>query len=466
MPLRVGAVGRRRGAPGGVPGTPPGPGGVRHWALWSLPRPAVAFLVAVTVLPVLLLPVLLWTGLGDTRAGDLAGALQLGLCAVVCIEGARRVGLPALVRGRPVQDLLSVWVLTIAPVLPAPWVVLAAGALVPLLVRGESRSRRHRQAFNSAAIALSGLAAHAALVAVLDGQVLPVALGIADPRRVTLALAAAAVAYGLVNAVLVTTAILLAAPGTPPRDALGGAATLVTDLTALSLGLLAAVAWSVAPALVLAAVPPVVLLQRALIHDELREAAQTDAKTGLASAAHWVQLARRYVDRAAVDGTSCSVLLFDVDHFKLVNDTWGHLPGDRVLAQVARTLRTGVRPVDVVGRLGGEEFAVLLPDTAVPEATAVAERLRALVAGQRVPATGAERDGTVAVTVSVGVSGTTEAGHAVGDLLGSADGALYRAKANGRDRVEVGGPAADSAGVWLDAGRAAATAAQWRPGLD
>ncbi|HYT09415.1 MAG TPA: GGDEF domain-containing protein [Mycobacteriales bacterium] len=440
---------------------------VRRWALWRLPRRAVAYLVAVTALAVLLVPVLAWAWIGERgfRASDAWGLLELGACAVVSIEGARRVGLPAVVRGRPVKDLLSAWVLAIALVLPAACVALAAGVLVPLLVRGEGGLRRYRQAFNAATFALSGLAAHAAAVALLGGRALPAALPGADPLRLTVALATAAAAYGLVNTALVTAAILLAAPGTPLRDALGGAPTLVTDLTALALGVLAAVAWSVAPMLALAAVPPVVLLQRALIHDELREAAQTDAKTGLASAAYWVELARRYVDRAARDHAPCSVLLLDVDHFKLVNDTWGHLAGDRVLAAVARTVRAAVRPVDVVGRLGGEEFAVLLPETPLDAAGAVAERLRAAVAGQQVPVSGSGRDGSVGVTVSIGVAGTAEVGHAVGDLLASADGALYRAKAGGRDRIEVGGPAAHFDEGWLAADRDRATAVQWRTGV-
>jgi diguanylate cyclase (GGDEF)-like protein len=197
-------------------------------------------------------------------------------------------------------------------------------------------------------------------------------------------------------------------------------------------------------------VPAVVLLQRALIHDELRDAAQTDAKTGLATAAHWLVMAQRHVERARRAGTSCGVLLLDIDHFKDVNDTWGHLAGDEVLAEVARTLRSGVRPGDVVGRLGGEEFAVLLPDTGVVEAAAVAERLRVLMAGHVVPVVGAGgQQGHARITVSAGVASTATAGHLISDLLASADAALYRAKAGGRDRVEAGGPVDATERLWL-----------------
>ncbi|MEN3358962.1 MAG: hypothetical protein V7637_2944, partial [Mycobacteriales bacterium] len=195
--------------------------------------------------------------------------------------------------------------------------------------------------------------------------------------------------------------------------------------------------------------------QRALIHEELREAAQTDGKTGLATAVHWLGLARRSIGRAAHDEAPCALLLLDVDYFKSVNDTWGHLIGDEVLAEVAGTLRRGVRPGDLVGRLGGEEFGVLLPDTGVVEAATVAERVRAQVAGRQVAITGPGRPArpdaarVAQVTVSVGVASTADVGYVVDDLLASADAALYRAKAGGRDRVEVGGPVSASERLWL-----------------
>ncbi len=422
---------------------------VRSWALWRLPRPSAVYVAVVVALPVVVMLLLLRYGDDRYRTADLWDLLQLSLLAVISVEGARQVGMPTLVRGRPYQDLLSTWIFAIALVLPAAYVVLASALLVPLLVRGVLRPL-HRRAFNVASFALSGLAAHTVAGTVAgEAAVLPGAAGFDDPRRAAWALLAALAAYMLVHTALVTAAILVTFPGSSLREALGGVSTFTLDLAALSLGVLVALAWSVEPLLALAAVPPAVLLQRAVIHDELRAAARTDAKTGLASAAYWLELAQRHVDRAARDGATCGVLLLDVDCFKEVNDTWGHLVGDGVLAEMAGTLRESVRPHDVVGRLGGEEFAVLLPDTSLAEAAAVGERVRARVAAATVAVVGPRRRGQVRVTVSVGVACTAPAGPVISDLLASADAALYRAKAGGRDRVEIGGAVDASERLWL-----------------
>jgi diguanylate cyclase (GGDEF)-like protein len=430
---------------------------VTRWALWRLPRRGAVFIAAVTVLPALALPALVVVDHQHYRWSDAVALLGVCVTAVGGIEVARRVGMPRLVPGRPYRDLVSVWLFGVAVLLPPPYVVAAAAVLVPLLVRGVLPAT-YRQVFNTAGFALAGLAARAVFRFTGAGLPTSALLQREQTGRVAAALLAAAAAYELVNVALVAVAIRLTQPGVGLRQAAGDVTTLVTDLTALALGLLAVLAWSASPWLALAVVPPVVLLQRSLIHDELREAAQTDGKTGLATAVHWLALARRRVDRAARDGTSCAMVLLDVDHFKKVNDTWGHLTGDEVLAGVAATLRAGVRPTDLVGRLGGEEFGVLLPDTGVVEAAAVAERLRAQVAGRSMPVSGADwrgprprvaGDARPRVTVSAGVASTAEVGYSVDDMLASADAALYRAKAGGRDRVEAGGPVDRTERLWL-----------------
>jgi diguanylate cyclase (GGDEF)-like protein len=437
--------------------------------LWRLSRRGALFIAAVIALPAVVLAVLVGTDDQPFRLADVRALLGLSLIAVTSIEVARRLGMPRLIRGRPYRDLASVWLFAIALLLPPPYVVAAAAVLVPLLVRGVLPAT-YRLPFNAAGLALAGLAAHEVLRFAAGGRAQPLAIAPAGDPRLVWALLAALVSYELVNIALVAGAIRLVEPGVRLRQAIGDTTTLVVDVTALALGLLAALAWSAAPALVLAVVPPVVLLQRALIHDELREAAQTDGKTGLATAVHWLGLARRCVDRAAHGDTACALLLLDVDYFKNVNDTWGHLVGDGVLAEIAGTLRRGVRPGDLVGRLGGEEFGVLLPDTGVVEAAAVAERLRAQVAGQQVlvstaawPAPRPEAGRIAQVTVSVGVASTVEVGHVVDDLLASADAALYRAKAGGRDRIEVGGPVGRAEYLWLSHAPANALGGPPRP---
>jgi diguanylate cyclase (GGDEF)-like protein len=139
--------------------------------------------------------------------------------------------------------------------------------------------------------------------------------------------------------------------------------------------------------------------------------------------------------RAERYGGKLTVLAFDVDRFKAVNDMYGHAVGDNVLFATAQALKRGVREVDVVGRVGGEEFVVLAPETPSHDAFALGERLRKAVS-ERVVTTPA--GGEVRVTVSCGIATLSDV-HArtPEELLGYADSALYRAKALGRDRCEV-----------------------------
>ena len=130
------------------------------------------------------------------------------------------------------------------------------------------------------------------------------------------------------------------------------------------------------------------------------------------------------------------MLLADVDHFKVVNDTHGHLTGDAVLRTLATEMRQQVRESDLVGRFGGEEFAVLLSGTTAEEACRVAERIRRGVGVVRV----LTKDTIVGVTISIGVAMLGSHGDDLGELLNAADLALYRAKRTGRDRVCLSDP--------------------------
>ena len=168
---------------------------------------------------------------------------------------------------------------------------------------------------------------------------------------------------------------------------------------------------------------------------ELRAQANTDALTGATS--------RRHFFAAAAEALSgprgLCVLLFDLDHFKQVNDSHGHAVGDRVLRVVSARCRQVLRHDAELGRLGGEEFAVLLPDVSVMEARVVAERLRATVAHAPVESAG----GALSVTISVGGAVRHESDAGIDDLIARADRALYAAKRSGRNRVVFGdGPAA------------------------
>ena len=172
--------------------------------------------------------------------------------------------------------------------------------------------------------------------------------------------------------------------------------------------------------------------------EQLEAKAYTDALTGVANRRYFDEVAPREADRANRLHDPMSLVAVDVDHFKRVNDAHGHAAGDAVLAAVARAIRDVSREVDVVARLGGEEFAVLLPSTDAAGARAAAERLRLAVEQLVVRAEGV----VLRVTVSAGVAElATDAFEAAERLLARADAALYEAKRRGRNRVVVAGAA-------------------------
>jgi len=173
--------------------------------------------------------------------------------------------------------------------------------------------------------------------------------------------------------------------------------------------------------------------QKAL-EEQLRTLATTDALTGIFNRRHFLELAEAELARASRYGHPVSIAMLDLDHFKAINDSFGHGAGDGVLRGLVTLLRTKLRSVDVLGRIGGEEFALLLPETETAAAAATLERLRKAVEAH--PFEGeAFADGR-AVTVSIGLASVNK-GESLTDVLQRADGALYGAKSAGRNRVVV-----------------------------
>jgi diguanylate cyclase (GGDEF)-like protein/PAS domain S-box-containing protein len=172
---------------------------------------------------------------------------------------------------------------------------------------------------------------------------------------------------------------------------------------------------------------------RKQIEEKLRELATTDGLTKIYNRRHFLELSSREFERVKRYGTVLSMLMVDVDNFKLVNDTYGHDIGDEALIVLAEIGKKILRKVDVFGRIGGEEFAALLPDTDLNGAVIVAERLRLAIEDSCLQTD----KGTINFSISVGVAQATECLNNMGELLKATDGALYRAKENGRNRVEV-----------------------------
>jgi len=165
---------------------------------------------------------------------------------------------------------------------------------------------------------------------------------------------------------------------------------------------------------------------------EMKRQATYDGLTGLACRRHFGNELLREIDRTRRNNRPLSMLMIDADHFKLLNDTHGHLAGDAVLKMLAAVLREGTRSIDILGRLGGEEFGVLLPGAGLDFAAIIAERLRAAVESRKV----VWKDSEIGLTVSIGVA-CWESNLLPDDLIEASDIALYAAKEQGRNRVAI-----------------------------
>lgn len=161
--------------------------------------------------------------------------------------------------------------------------------------------------------------------------------------------------------------------------------------------------------------------------------ATTDSLTGIANHRHFIELLTLEMKRARRSMGPCALLMMDIDHFKLVNDTYGHEAGDAVLVQLTDGIRTALRGIDAFGRLGGEEFAAVLPGADATTAMQVAERLRSGVQANPVQT----RAGTISVTISIGITLATGADDDVDAMLRRADSAMYQAKNEGRNCIRT-----------------------------
>jgi diguanylate cyclase (GGDEF)-like protein len=167
-------------------------------------------------------------------------------------------------------------------------------------------------------------------------------------------------------------------------------------------------------------------------NEEFARLSVTDALTGVSNRRHLQERALSEVDAMRAGSSPVAVAIFDIDHFKRVNDSYGHAVGDCVLQLVAEAAKSALRPSDTIARIGGEEFALLLPGTGLAEATAVAERIRA-----NIEHTSVACDRGVRVTASFGVAAFEDAGESFEHVLSRADAMLYEAKQAGRNRVRA-----------------------------
>ncbi|MBW4653433.1 MAG: sensor domain-containing diguanylate cyclase [Kaiparowitsia implicata GSE-PSE-MK54-09C] len=171
------------------------------------------------------------------------------------------------------------------------------------------------------------------------------------------------------------------------------------------------------------------ITEQKALESKLAKMAATDGLTGLLNRRAFVEAAGATMADLHITSRPAALLMFDVDHFKLINDTYGHQAGDQALQAIAATCRSVLRASDLVARIGGEEFACFMPDTDTVNAAMLAERLRQKVAALAIPPMASR------VTISVGIANMPASGVTLDNLLTSADRAMYLAKRDGRNRV-------------------------------
>jgi len=172
-------------------------------------------------------------------------------------------------------------------------------------------------------------------------------------------------------------------------------------------------------------------LRRLKLYKDIETLAITDGLTSVYTRRYFLERFDEEIKRSRLHKNSLAFLMIDADHFKMVNDQHGHLTGDAVLKEVAHTIQEGVREIDIVGRFGGEEFCVVLPETDLDGARVVAERIRKAAEEKLIKA----YDNALHITLSIGISVFPADGKLLEELMDKADWALYRAKSQGRNRV-------------------------------
>jgi diguanylate cyclase (GGDEF)-like protein len=407
--------------------------GVRSWPIWALPRSLTVFIVAVIVADVA--AIALNAAILSVRVHDLVIFGLLLACNAATVELTRRTSEPEM---GAAKDVYAIWELPVVILLPPLYAFLMPIVRFALLQWRVRHGPVYRRVFSAAAI---GLAYGAASLTFRFGSRL-----VLDGSRVPLhhvsawigVVAACGVIQWGVNSGLIFTAIKKMVPETRLKEFLFGGESLRNDATEVCVAVLATLAIAMSWLSVIIALPLVTLLQRSFGHAQLLKDARADSKTGLLNAATWERQSVAEVARAVRTRSSLAVALLDIDRFKGINDTYGHMVGDQVIKEIAHTLHSMLRDYDLAGRFGGEEFSLLLPQTRAVDALRIAERVRANIAGLCIIAPGASGGERVHVTVSVGVaaldSGSTRE---FPDLMAAADAALYRAKAGGRDQVQM-----------------------------
>jgi diguanylate cyclase (GGDEF)-like protein len=410
---------------------------VRDWAWWELP-PRLRWYVAIQ-------PAAAIAAIGATaahtnwRLHDLVVFFVLMCCGTVSIASTPRIlySYPGVTR-----DFTTIWILPTAILLPPVYAGILPIVIVATLHLYVHRGILYRQVFTASTIIVCNVGASLAFrqfpSSFAGGSVgsgfhaFTWCLAVATCEI----LGCRAQHYLIVGAVKLSNPAIKVLTGEFDRDALQAL------FVEIDLGVLITLAVAISPALVVIALPSVLLVRRFLVFPILEAQSRTDAKTGLLNVSTWESEAEAELSRAIRSRSPLALALVDIDHFKGVNDTYGHLVGDKVLKAVAESLTSHLRDYDRAGRFGGEEFVLLLAQkTTKEDACKVAERLRTTVADLAIPIDDRPDAEVVRVTISIGVTAIAEDEKCeLTDLLAAADSALYHAKQSGRNCVAVAAP--------------------------
>jgi diguanylate cyclase (GGDEF)-like protein len=408
-----------------------------RWALWRQPKRLIAF-VAIVELCALL-----------GMAHEIASAgVPPGLAwvhfAILAVGATIHVQLTHRQeerrRNRIISvhiDLTAVWIFPAAVVLPVPLTLLLV-----MIIRAQrwftARRPPHKFFFSSVSIAFAATLAHQTLIA-LGPNEWSLTSGPGGLRTFGV-LALAGLVYIGSQAAFTGGFLALGGTASPTlRNVLGSKADNLLEMVTVGLGAVTAILLvNVPPAVAIMALVTVIFNRLAEL-DQLHADVRTDSKTGVFNMRGWSEAAERALSRTSRADEGLALLMIDLDHFKWINDTYGHPAGDDVLRNIAQTLDETTRPSDVVGRFGGEEFLVLLPDIDERATGLAAERIRSAIANLRITTTD-KRGGRAIIagrTTSIGVALYPHHGDTLESLLQAADAAVYEAKESGRNSVRV-----------------------------
>jgi diguanylate cyclase (GGDEF)-like protein len=412
---------------------------VAGWQVWSLREPLRTYLIGLDVLAA---ATAVAAGLHTHwRPIQVLVFGAFVACGIVTIESTRNI---KEVHGAIVRDLQPVWYLAMAVTLPPAYALAAPAPLLAYKLRRQPGLVAHRRVFSNATISLAYGSASwffHSLPGSVAGALPGSGLHVLTWTAVTVA--CGSLAWG-VNATLVITAIRLSDSGTRVRDLIGNREAATSDLIELSLAVTLALVVAINPLLMALALPSIVLYRRYLMQAQLVAQVRLDPKTGLLNSAAWRREAEVEFFRALRSGMPLALVMVDVDHFGSVSETAGRQAGDQVLRGIAGTLVGNLRGAGLVGRVGEEEFAILLPQTGQAEARRIAERLRDQISGEPFAIENGSHAGFVfRLTVSIGIAVLDHSRHALAELMGAADLALSQARNSGRNRVCVTSDPAD-----------------------